>query len=82
MKRGSQSPKDDIRPEYDFASMQGGVRGKYTKQYRAGTNLVLIEPALARAFPNDAAVNAALRVVLEASKLVKPPRKAAQPKTR
>ena len=30
--------KDDLRPEYDFASMKGGVRGKYAKRYRAGTN--------------------------------------------
>ena len=27
---------DDMRPEYDFASMAGGVRGKYYKAYRAG----------------------------------------------
>ena len=35
---------DELRPEYDFASMQGGVRGKYVDRARKGTNIVLIEP--------------------------------------
>jgi hypothetical protein len=32
-----------MRPEYDFASMKGGVRGKYVTQYRAWRNLVLLD---------------------------------------
>jgi uncharacterized protein YdiU (UPF0061 family) len=28
--------QDDMLPEYDFASMKGGVRGKYYKAYREG----------------------------------------------
>lgn len=55
---------DELRPEYDFAQMQGGVRGKYAKRYRAGTNLVLLDPDVAQAFPNDAAVNEALRSLI------------------
>ncbi|EAW35647.1 hypothetical protein [Lyngbya sp. PCC 8106] len=51
--------EDELRPEYDFAKMQGGVRGKYIKQYRKGTNLVLLYPDVAQAFPNDKAVNEA-----------------------
>ena len=60
-----------MRPEYDFASMKGGVRGKYVRRYRAGTNLVLLEPEVARAFPDDAAVNEALRAVLRATRVVR-----------
>ncbi len=55
----------DLRDEYDFAKMQGGVRGKYVKDYRKGTNLVLLEPDVAQAFPNDEAVNKALRLLME-----------------
>jgi len=33
--------EDNLRPEYDFSKMKGGVRGKYVECYRAGTNLVL-----------------------------------------
>jgi hypothetical protein len=55
---------DDLRPEYDFANMAGGVRGKYVERYRAGTNIVLLEPDVAAAFPNAESVNAALRMLL------------------
>ena len=48
---------DELRPEYDFAHMKGGMRGKYVEQYRSGTNLVRLDPDVAQAFPNDAAVN-------------------------
>jgi hypothetical protein len=45
--------------------MKGGVRGKYAARLnREGSNLVLLEPDIARAFPSDAAVNEALRGVL------------------
>ena len=61
----NQTPdKDDLRPEYDFS---GGVRGKHHEAYRAGTNVVVLEPDVARAFPDSEAVNRALRMLLEAS---------------
>ena len=41
MKEVNRKPKDDLRPEYDFAKMKGGVRGKYAARFRSGTNLVL-----------------------------------------
>jgi hypothetical protein len=82
MKKDSREVKDDIRPEYDFASMKGGVRGKYVNKYRAGTNLVLLDPEVARAFPTDAAVNQALRAVLSVTKAVRLPSKALQPTPR
>lgn len=64
-----------MRPEYDFASMKGGVRGKYAKRDRAGTNLVLLDPELAAAFPTEAAVNDALRAVLKMAETVRLPNK-------
>lgn len=54
---------DDLRPEYDFS---GGVRGKYAARYRQGTNVVVLEPDVAAAFPDSGAVNRALRAVLAA----------------
>jgi len=63
-----------MRPEYDFASMKGGVRGKYAKRYRAGTNLVLLDPELAKVFPNETAVNDALRAVLKLTETVRLPK--------
>lgn len=51
----------EMRPEYDFS---GGVRGKYVDRYRAGTNVVLLEPELSRAFPDSRSVNDALRALL------------------
>ena len=57
----------ELRPEYDLSQLEGGVRGKYYRRAIGGTNLVLIEPDLAKMFPNSAAVNRALRVVAEAA---------------
>ena len=56
--------EDDMRPEYDFSRMKGGVRGKYVDRYREGTNLVLLDPDVAAAFPDAKAVNEALRLLL------------------
>ena len=53
--------RGDIRPEYDFS---GGVRGKYAERFRSGTNLVLLEPEVAEAFPDSRSVNEALRALL------------------
>jgi hypothetical protein len=49
-----------LRAEYSRASLGTGVRGKYLKDYRRGTNLVLLTPEVARAFPSEKAVNDAL----------------------
>ena len=57
--------EDDLRPEYDLKTLlKGGVQGKYTDRYGEGTNLVLLAPDVARAFPTDEAVNEALRLVI------------------
>ena len=69
-KKSKTDMNDELRPEYDLHKLlKGGVRGKYVQRYRAGTNLVLLEPDLAKAFPNDKAVNEALRLVVELTKL-------------
>ena len=62
----------DMRPEYDFANMKGGVRGKYAKRYRADANLVLLDPEVHKAFPTAAAVNQALRAVMNITKTIRP----------
>jgi hypothetical protein len=74
-KASKQEPDDDLRPEYDFSSMSGAVRGKYYRRYRAGVNLALLEPEVAKAFPTDTAVNEALRKVLRATKAPRRPTK-------
>jgi len=51
---------NEMRPEYDFSE---GERGKYARRFREGTNVVVLEPDVAAAFPTSEAVNAALRKV-------------------
>ncbi len=70
MKKPTSKPKavpkepasDDMREHYDFSE---GVRGKYAKQFADGTNLVLLDPDVAIAFSDAAAVNGALRGLLK-----------------
>lgn len=57
---------DELRPEYDLrVLLKDGVRGKYVESYRTGTNLVLLDPDVAKAFPDETAVNEALRLVIQ-----------------
>ena len=56
---------NDLRPEYRREDLAKGVRGKYLRAYRAGTNLVLLRPEVAKAFPTEEAVNDALRSLIE-----------------
>ena len=71
MKKNNMSEiEDELRPEYDLRELlQGGVRGKYVDRFRAGTNLVLLDPDVAKAFPDEAAVNEALRMVIRLSEI-------------
>lgn len=62
--------KDELRPEYDLRELlKGGVRGKYAERYRSGTNLVLLDPDVAKAFRSEQAVNEALRLVIQLTKI-------------
>jgi hypothetical protein len=70
MKTRRNRMNDELRPEYDLGQLlKGGVRGKYAKRYHAGTNLVLLDPDVRKAFRSERAVNDALRVVIELRKV-------------
>ena len=73
MKPKTSHMSDDLRPEYNF-DYSKGVRGKYYKQIlKEGANIAVLEPDIAKAFPNSAAVNDALRVVLKAGQAARRP---------
>jgi len=78
-----QNDNDEIRPEYDFSQ---GVRGKHYEAYRAGTNVVFLEPDVAKAFADSASVNQVLRLLLQLARTNIPldihPDKAVQPTNR
>jgi hypothetical protein len=78
MKRQSAAgSSDELRKDYDLSQLKGGVRGKHHRRATAGTNLVLIDPELARLFPDSESVNRALRLLAEtarAATVLKPDR--------
>ena len=51
----------DMLEEYDFGK---GIRGKYAKKYKKGTNVVIIDPDVAEFFPDENSVNDALRSII------------------
>ncbi len=61
MKKAKSELNDWARPEYTRADFAELVRGKYAKRIRESTNVIVLEPEVAKAFPNDEAVNNALR---------------------
>lgn len=71
MKSERRSSSDEMRKEYDFSS---GVRGKYAARARQGSNIVVLDPDVARAFKTSRAVNSALRTLLP-SPLQRPARR-------
>jgi len=54
---------DDMREEYDFSSMKGGVRGKYAAEFKKTTITVLLDSDVAGVFPDSRSVNEALRTL-------------------
>lgn len=69
MKAKVETPLDDeLRAEYDETLLKEGVRGKYVTRYRQGTNLVLLAPDVAAAFPTEQAVNDALRLLMKVAR--------------
>ena len=73
MKTRKNKTNDDLRPEYDLGQLlKGGVRGKYARRYHAGTNLVLLDPDVRKAFRSEKAVNKALRLVIELRRVGSP----------
>ena len=70
MKKLRNKMNDELRPEYDLRQLlKTGVRGKYAKRYHAGTNLVLLDPDVHKAFRNGKAVNDALRLLIQLRKI-------------
>ena len=72
MRKGSAHSSDEMRPEYDLSKLKGRVRGKYYEWAKASQNLVLIEPDLAKVFPDQESVNRALRLLLSAANAGRP----------
>ncbi|MGZ8157439.1 MAG: hypothetical protein ACXWT4_01385 [Methylobacter sp.] len=68
MKKVKSKITDELRPEYKRSDFGEFVRGKYANRIKDETNVVLLEPDVAQAFPNDEAVNKALRYLLEVAK--------------
>jgi len=71
MKKNSTRKQDnyELRKEYDLSKMTVLPRGRFDPKRRIGKNVVLLEPDVAKAFPNDKAVNEALRLILKATKI-------------
>ena len=65
MKKGKSQSKDELRPEYNRSDFSRLVRGKYATLLTKGSNVVVLEPEVAEAFPNDKAVNDALQALLD-----------------
>ena len=61
----NEAADDDLRPEYTEQELGKGTRGKYLKQYLAGTNVVVLAPDVAEAFPTAESVNEALRLLIK-----------------
>ena len=71
MKKNSMKKRNEyeLRKEYDLSKMTVLPRGRFDPKRRVGSNVVLLEPEIAKAFPNDEAVNEALRLILKAAKI-------------
>jgi hypothetical protein len=68
MKKAKPSKRDDLGPEYKRSDFGKMVRGKYASRISAATNVVVLDPEVAEAFPNDQAVNEALRTLINVAK--------------
>lgn len=77
MKKDKKPEKDELRPEYKRSDFpEGLVRGKYAKRMRESSNIVVLKPEVAQAFPNEDAVNRALLSLIElAQKTTRPTRR-------
>ena len=66
MKKDKKADKDELRAGYKRSDFPGGlVRGKYAKRLRESSNIVVLKPEVAQAFPNEDAVNNALLSLIE-----------------
>ena len=65
MNQQDHDDKDEMRPDYDFSQR---IRGKHYEACRAGTNVVFLDPDVAKAFPDSASVNQTLRLLMKLAK--------------
>lgn len=75
MKKAKKEVVNELRSEYKRSDFDSLVRGKYSVRAAQETNIIVLEPDVAEAFPNDAAVNKALRGLLDLAKKTARPRK-------
>ena len=72
MKKDKIGRKDELRPEYRRSDFPGGfVREKYAARLAAGSNVVVLQPEIAAAFPNSNAVNEALGGLLRVARVAR-----------
>ena len=68
MRKVSRKTVDELRAEYKRSDLGPLVRGKYAQRVAESTNIVVLQPEVAKAFPNDRAVNKAPRGLLRGRK--------------
>lgn len=74
MKKDKEVKNDELRAEYKRADFPGGfVRGKYAKRFKESSNIVVLRPEVAQAFPNEKAVNDALLSLIDIARKTIPP---------
>lgn len=78
MKKNKKRTSAQLRSEYKRSDFQALVRGKYVARLRANSNVVILEPEIAKLFPNAEAVNTALRSLAAITKRTK----SARPRSR
>lgn len=74
MSQAKRRKVDEMRSDYDFSE---GVRGKHHAAYQAGTNVVFLDPDVAKAFTDSSSVNRALRLLLDLAKKQRPAKRSA-----
>jgi len=73
-KKRTENDSYELRDEYDLSKMTIVAKGRYAPHRRVGKNVIVLAPELLQAFPNDEAVNAALRLVLQISQIPAAPK--------
>jgi hypothetical protein len=68
MKKAKKIAVDELRSDYKRSDFGALVRGKYVERLQTSSNVVVLDPEVAGMFPNAAAVNAALRSLVEIAK--------------
>ncbi|HEY0511955.1 MAG TPA: hypothetical protein VGH73_08625 [Thermoanaerobaculia bacterium] len=68
MKKDKSSTGDELRSEYKRSDFDQLVRGKYAERLKKGSNVVVLDPRVARAFPSSEAVNETLLSLLDLAK--------------